>query len=92
MENLLRIKKKEMENIYIYINEEYYNGQFLNDLKHGKGKEYYKNDNIKSNGNFIKGKYEGFGTFIYKNGEYYSGQWLNSLKHGKGKNIITLFQ
>jgi len=71
-----------MENIYE--NGEYYIGEWLNNLKHGKGTYYYKNGNIKYEGDFIKNKFEGNGKYIYENGEYYIGQWLNDQIHGKG--------
>ena len=64
MEILLRIKKKEMENIYNSGN--YYIGQFINGLKHGKGIDYYKNGKIKYDGEFVKDKKEGNGKYIYK--------------------------
>ena len=41
---LLKYKKK------IYDNGEYYIGEMLNDVPHGKGIEYYKNGNIKYDG------------------------------------------
>ena len=55
-----------------------------NNLKHGKGTEYYKNGNIKYDGDFVNGKREGNGKYIYESGNYYIGQWKNGLKHGKG--------
>ena len=69
----------------IYENGDYYIGECLNGIAHGKGKKYYSNGNIKYEGDFVKGKYEGNGKYISKNGEYYIGEWLNDLKHGKGK-------
>ena len=50
---ILNYKKK------IYENGEYYIGEMLNGLRHGKGIDYYKNGNIKYDGNFVNGKYEG---------------------------------
>ena len=69
---------------YIWENGEYYIGQWLDGLRHGKGIIYYKNDSIKYEGDFVNDKYEGNGKYIYGNGDYYIGQWLNDLKHGKG--------
>ena len=60
------------------------NGQFKNDLRNGKGTEYYSNGNIKYDGDWINDKYEGNGKYIWENGEYYIGQWKNGLSHGKG--------
>ena len=57
----------------------------MNGNKHGKGKIYYKNGDIKYDGDFVNDKYEGHGKYIYEDGKYYIGQWLNGHKHGKGK-------
>ena len=35
-------------------------------------------------GDYVKGKFEGYGRFNYLNGEYYIGQWSQDQKHGKG--------
>ena len=50
------INMKEMENIYEY--GEYYIGQWLNNNRHGKGIIYYKNGNIKYEGDFVNGEYQ----------------------------------
>ena len=68
----------------IYKNGIYYIGEMLNGIPHGKGIIYYKNGNIKYDGEFVNGKFEGNGKYIYENGEYYIGQWLNGNRHGKG--------
>ena len=75
---LLKYKKK------IYDNGEYYIGEMLNDVPHGKGIKYYKNGNIKYDGEFVNGKYEGNGKYIWEDGNYYIGQFLNGKRHGKG--------
>ena len=48
-------------------------GQWIYNLKHGKGIEYDKNGNVQYDGDYIHGKREGNGKYIYKNGEYYIG-------------------
>ena len=53
-------------------------------VKAGKGIAYYKNGNIKFEGDFINDKYEGNGKYIFENGNYYIGEFKNDLKHGKG--------
>ena len=68
----------------IYKNGDYYIGEILNGNKHGKGIEYYKNGNIKYDGEFVNGKFEGNGKYVWENGEYYIGQWLNDKRNGKG--------
>ena len=45
---------------------------------------YYSNGNIKYEGDWIVGKFEGKGKYIWENGEYYIGQEKNGLRHGKG--------
>ena len=83
-ENKIIKNKIENNEKYIYENGDYYIGEWLNNLKHGKGKLYYKNGKIKYEGDFIKDKFDGYGKYIYENGEYYIGQWQKNLKHGKG--------
>ena len=63
------------------INDKYYNTEIelINKIPNGKGKEYYKNGNIKYEGDFINGKYEGKGKFIREDGNYYIGQWKNGV-------------
>jgi hypothetical protein len=56
----------------------------LNDLRHGSGTLYYKNGNIRYEGDFAKGKFEGSGKKIYKNGDYYIGRWADDRKNGNG--------
>ena len=63
---------------------EYYIGQWKNGLKHGKGIYYYKNGNIKYDGDFVNDKYEGNGKYIWEDGQYYIGEWKNGLRNGKG--------
>ena len=56
----------------------------MNGNKHGKGIEYYKDGNIKYEGDFVNDKREGKGKYIWEDGEYYIGEWLNDYMHGKG--------
>ncbi len=49
----------------------------------GKGIEYYKNGDIKYEGDFVDGKRERKGKYIDKDGTY-NGEWLNDLMNGKG--------
>ena len=57
----------------------------MKDLRHGKGKQFYKDGTLLSDIDFVNGKFEGYGRYNYENGEYYIGQWHNGLRHGKGK-------
>ena len=65
-------------------NGDFYIGEWKKGLKHGKGIDYYKNGNIKYEGDFMKGKYDGIGKYIEENGDYYIGEWKNGLRNGKG--------
>ena len=78
------IFNKKNNEKYIYKYGEYYIGEWLNGLRHVKGKLYYKNDNIKYEGGLIEDKYEGDGKYIWRDDEYYIGLFLYGLKHGKG--------
>ena len=69
---------------YYYLNDEYYEGQFKNGLRNGKGILYYSNGNIIYEGDFVNDKFEGNGKYIYGGGEYYNGQWKDNKKNGKG--------
>ena len=76
--------KVEKNKKKVYENGEYYIGEYLNGLRHGKGILYYKNNTILYDGEFVKDKYEGKGKYIWEDGEYYIGEYLNGLRHGKG--------
>ena len=65
----------------------YYEGQWENNKKNGKGILYYKDGTIKYDGDFINDKKEGNGKFVFENGEYYIGQWFNNKRSGKGKEF-----
>ena len=53
--------------------------------KNGKYKEYYKNTNLKYEGNFKDDEYDDDnGKYIFENGDTYIGQFKNGKKHGKG--------
>ena len=60
-----------------------YEGEFLNGLRNGKGKEYDYNGHLLFEGEFLKGKRNGKGK-EYLNGELiFEGEYLN----GERKNL-----
>ena len=65
----------------IYKNGNYYIGEMLNGIPHGKGIIYYKNGNILYDGDFVNDKAEGNGKYINENGDYYIGEFLNDKPH-----------
>ena len=73
-------KNKKIE----YDHGEYYIGEVCNNKRNGKGIVYYKNGNIKYEGDFINDKYEGEGKYIWEDGNYYIGQWKSNLRNGNG--------
>ena len=71
-----------------YTNEELiYEGEFLNGLKHGKGKEYI-NGILIYDGLFLNGNKFGHGKEYNKNGELiYEGEYLNDLRFENEKKF-----
>ena len=52
--------------------------------KNGIRREYYKDGNLKYEGNFVDDEYDGDGEFHYENGEIYIGQFKEGKKNGDG--------
>jgi len=62
----------------------YYEGEFLNNNKHGKGKMVYASGNVYT-GDWKNNLKDGFGKMEFKNrNEQYVGFWKNNLPNGKG--------
>lgn len=62
-----------------------YEGDFVNDMKHGKGIYKWGNSGNTYKGDYNKNKRHGYGTFIWLDGTIYEGYWTNDKMHGKGK-------
>ena len=61
-----------------------YTGEFLGDLRHGKGRlEFLKDGNVYE-GDFIRGEMTGKGKYVWSNKQIYEGDFVNGIKHGKG--------
>ena len=78
-------KDEEKEKKIEYNNGEYYVSQIKNNKRNGKGKLYFKDNNLKFEGDFVDDKFEGHGKLIYDNGVYYVGEFKDNKKNGKGK-------
>ena len=66
-------------------NEYNYEGDFENDLKHGRGKIiFYNNISDTYEGQFKNGEITGKGLYIWKNEHTYFGDFLAGKMHGKG--------
>ena len=61
-----------------------YEGEFKNNLQHGKGQEKMKNGNSYK-GDFKNGKKHGKGKLTFKDKAWYDGQFVNDKFEGKGK-------
>ena len=88
--NLIYELKDGCGKVKIYNNPDklMYEGELLNGLNHGKGKEYY-NKQLNFEGEFIFGIRNGFGK-KYENGQLiFEGEYLNGKKYGKGKEYNT---
>ena len=81
---ILNILQNKNENIY-YKSGNYYNGEWKNGLKHGKGTLYYKDSNILYQGDFIEDKFEVYGEYHYNKSEYYVNQFQSGKTEEKGK-------
>ena len=83
--------KAEGNGKYIYENDEYYIGQLKNGLKHGKGIIFYKNGNIKYDGEFVNDNEKG--NNIVENDGQYIEQKKNDLKEeGNNNNNKTDYE
>ena len=66
------------------INDKFiYEGQFKDDLCHGKGTIKFISGSIYE-GDFVDNIFEGEGRFIYENGNCYIGKFHNNQRHGEG--------
>ena len=60
-----------------------YEGEWRDDLKHGKGTFYHKNGD-KFEGIFAENLRSGYGIMKYQNGDKYEGDWKSDQKNGFG--------
>ena len=66
-----------------------FEGEYLNGKRHGKGKEYHDNGNLKYEGEYINGQRNGKGKEYDSDGSLsYEGEYLNGKRHRKGKEYI----
>ena len=80
---IIRNKKEKR-----YENGDKYIGEFINELKDGKGILYYNINNEKKRykyeGEFKNDKFEGKGIYYFNNGNKYERDYKNGHKEGKG--------
>ena len=61
-----------------------YEGEFVNDMKHGNGKIFYNNNGDYYEGQFYNGAITGKGFYKWKNQHTYFGDFVCGKMHGKG--------
>lgn len=64
--------------------EHFYEGEFQNDKKHGKGQLQYKSIMDHYEGEFYENAITGFGFYTWANKDTYEGNFLNGKMHGVG--------
>ena len=64
-------------------NGDFYEGHFLDDVKHGLGTYYYRDGKRVFQGRYVMGQRVD-GKMTYKDGSVYDGQWSNGKRHGRG--------
>lgn len=67
-----------------YKNGSNYVGQFVDGVKHGKGR-YSSSSGYEYEGDWFKGEQSGYAKIQYKNGDIYTGNVKNSLRDGFGE-------
>jgi len=66
-----------------YIKGERYEGEWVDDRKHGYG-VYTWDDGDRYEGNWVAGRQEGHGSYIWGNGSSYVGAWKEDRRCGRG--------
>jgi len=71
---------------YYYLDGGRYEGEWVDDRIHGKGKSVYSNGNV-YDGEWTDGRINGYGTLTYQDGDKYIGQWVEGKMNGQGTYI-----
>ncbi len=73
---------------FIWKDGEKYAGEYLNDLRHGRGVETYPDNDafsrVSYDGRWKEGKQSGVGKLVWKNGERYVGEFQDDQQNGEG--------
>ncbi|CAI9114610.1 OLC1v1015368C2 [Oldenlandia corymbosa var. corymbosa] len=82
--DLIKLKKKSIkEGVEFYSNGDFYEGEFHQGRCNGSGVYYYFG-NGRYEGDWIDGKYDGYGIESWARGSRFRGQYRNGLRHGYG--------
>jgi hypothetical protein len=71
-----------------YVNGDYYEGAFENNLRHGKGRIVF-NEGDEFIGYFLNDKANAFGTYNHADGGSFEGYYRNNRRHGEGTFISS---
>lgn len=74
------------KNLIVYENSEFYQGEWENNQKHGKGVYTFKDGTV-FEGEFFKGEVF-LGKFLYMDNATYEGSCANNLPHGTGLLVL----
>jgi len=66
-----------------YVNGEVYEGEYVDERRHGIGEYHYLDGSIYE-GEFFKNKRQGFGIVTRDDGSLYEGEWDRDFIHGEG--------
>lgn len=67
---------------------ERYEGEWKMGKRHGYGREFLSDGNLKYMGSFQQGRYSGAGILYLSNGDRYEGGFINGKMHGKNSRYI----
>ena len=68
----MEVNKIKLKSLNIYIVR--YEGEFVQGLKHGKGKLFFPNGSIYE-GEFKANYQDGYGVYYFAKGKVYTGNW-----------------
>nr|XP_033813158.1 MORN repeat-containing protein 3 isoform X2 [Geotrypetes seraphini] len=86
----IKAQKTGLRHTVYFVNGDQYKGEWLDNLKHGKGTQIWRHNGAVYDGDWKFDKRNGFGTYSILNvvtGKYkkaYSGWWKNDKRHGYG--------
>lgn len=77
---------KDKHTIYFLDGEKiFYEGEWLDGLRHGQGKSYYENGQIEHEGEYAYGFRNGIGKYYGRDGTfYYEGNFRDGVPYGQG--------